>query len=267
MSGYWDAIDREARALPAVAQPRPRSIFEGDASAADDAAPFVLFAEVDTETAPASEPAETRTPESAARQSLSEPSAASPPSGEARPQAPIVALPPAAPSQQPVIGPAPAPATTDAGALASQPAQPRRPTSPEQESRPGQLTVPPTAETRTPVLAQAVERAAESELPTPAPRDAEHPEPPPPVGVAAQAMPETVVAQPIVAAPRDAAEAPAESADPALHEPSLTIEIGEIHIRIAAEHEVASPVLLRPARAPAAPPLDSFLQRSGEARR
>ena len=267
MSGYWDAIDREARALPAAAQPRPRTRFEGDASAADDAELLAGLAEVDVEMTPPEASVETRASETPARQALAEPPAAPLPSEAPRSRAPAaLAQPPAASPDQPsVIGTDPAPQESPAQAV--QTARPAAPVPSEQEARAAQPPVQPAVEVRALPVPQAIDRAEEPDRPVPAAQQPERSaEAPAPASVPAQAV-ETVVAQPIAPAPPDVAEPPPGSAEPAAHEPSLTIEIGEIHIRIAPEHDGASPVLLRAARAPAAAPLDSFLRRSGEGRR
>jgi hypothetical protein len=264
MSGYWDAIDREARALPAAAQPRPRSLFEGDASG-DDGEPFAILAEVDTEPAPAAAPVETRT-QAPAPNAVAEPLAASPAASETRSETlPVVAQPAATPPEQPGMALPALPTASDASAPAMQSAQPPAP--PEANLRRAQ---PVLHVTETPASAppRLIERVAEPVPPAAAQQGAEPAaEAPLPVTVSAQALPEAVVAQPIAPAPAEAHEAPFESAEPAPHEPSLTIEIGEIHIRIAPEHDAAPAVVLRPARARAAAPLDSFLRRSGEGRR
>jgi hypothetical protein len=265
MSGYWDAIDREARALPAAAQPRPRSLFEGEASVGDEGEPFAVFSEVDADPGAVATPVETRT-EAPTRQAIAEPSRASPAASESRSETPpVVAQPSAATSEQPDI-PFPAfPPATDASASAMPSAQP--PASREPVSRRAER-LPQVTETPAPSLPQVIEQVAEQVPPAPPRQDAEPAaEAPPPVTVAAQALPETVVAQPIALPLPEAHEAPPDSAEPAPHEPSLTIEIGEIHIRIAPEHDAVAPVVLRPARAPAAAPLDTFLRRTGEGRR
>ena len=262
MSGYWQAVERSLGSESDAALPRPRSRFEEPLAEFAEEAPASRESvdEVGVEQSPTATPA--------AR-----------PIGQDNPAPRAVAVSPAAasavqafttttPQEESVRPDLPASATTPP---APEPVPARVPT-PDQ----AQHTVPP-PEWPT-AAASATSELMPSTPPPPLPLHAEQFAPSPPAGpdnpVSAPPVPESpgVVAVPVVAtalpmsAPADEQIESAADAVPPV--PSLTVEIAEIQIRLAADGiETRTVVPLRAAAAGATASLQDFLVRQSDTRR
>lgn len=260
MSGYWEAMEREAQALPGDAQPSPRSLFEADQAELETG-----FLESIEELEPRRDAGDRPSPgpdKEAVKPlgasseavlpllSQTERAEAVPATQETRSIAQANSKPEAAERQ--VLAPA--------AALPPVHAEEPVAETPPQAARESFGEAPPTPPAATPVAPTAIPPLPVEPIPAVLSAPPE-PAPPPPSPVLAAPVPAEPIAPPVAAVDpaADAYDAAVETA------PRFTIEIGEIHIRLAPEQPAILPGSLRPARGGAGPSLDAFLARERRA--